>query len=350
MNTLTKIIKKISALARKASLMARIAILRKQKMVFLFCSPFHPNMGDHAQTYCIQKWYKENYPDYGMLILQSTVCSKKILNLIRKFIRPNDKLVCHSGYHLTNIYNEQRVYFWVIQHFRDFPIIIFPQTINYTIKDSLTEACDVLNSHPHLTLMCRDERSYRIALENFSQAKLLLYPDIVTSLIGTRTYFAQRKGVLFCMRNDVEAYYKPKEIANLRCRLVSEYTSMTDTDRFDFSMSYIYKHREKVLNKVIEEFSHYKVVVTDRYHGTIFSQITGTPVVVLGSTDHKLSSGVKWFPKEIFDKYVFFANDLETAYELVISILENYEKYDHKIPAYFKEKYYDQLKEMIEKK
>ena len=74
-----KKVKRLSKLyVRLFQLLFRITIFRGRKMVFLFCSPFHPNMGDHAQTYCIQKWYKENYPDYDMLILQSTVTTEFI--------------------------------------------------------------------------------------------------------------------------------------------------------------------------------------------------------------------------------------------------------------------------------
>lgn len=64
--------------------------------------------------------------------------------------------------------------------------------------------------------------------------------------------------------------------------------------------------------------SHYRLVITDRYHGAIFSQIVSTPTIVLSSADHKLSSGVKWFPKEQFTNYIAYANDLDEAYQLAI--------------------------------
>ncbi|WP_082026255.1 polysaccharide pyruvyl transferase family protein [Prevotella pectinovora] len=44
---------------------------------------------------------------------------------------------------------------------------------------------------------------------------------------------------------------------------------------------------------ILQQFAKYQVVITDRYHGTIFSQIVNTPVIVISSTDHKLRSGVK---------------------------------------------------------
>lgn len=50
--------------------------------------------------------------------------------------------------------------------------------------------------------------------------------------------------------------------------------------------------------------SHYKVVITDRYHGTIFSLIANTPVIIIKSTDHKVTTGADWF-KGIYDDYVY---------------------------------------------
>ena len=104
----------------------------------------------------------------------------------------------------------------------------------------------------------------------------------------------------------------------------------------------------KILSEIFEEYSKYEVVITDRYHGTIFSLIAATPVVVIGSTDHKLSSGVKWFPRNIFGDYITFANDLDEAYSKAIQMLQNSKKISHELPPYFKENYYDILKKRLE--
>ena len=331
----------------KIKVCLKIIFFRDRKMVFLLGSPYHPNMGDHAQTYCILEWYKKNFPEYGILILRSTEASPLVIKILRRFIRKEDKIVCHSGYQLTDLYDEQRLFFRAISLFKDYPIVIFPNTIYYSTNEALDKAKDVINSHPDLTIMCRDENSYEIARKHFNHARLMLYPDIVTSMIGMRTYSNERDGILFCMRNDIEAYYKPDQIAKLRSHFEGYKTGLTDTDRFDFSMKYLYAHRGEALDRVLDEMSHYKVIITDRYHGTIFSLVTGTPVIVLGTTDHKLKSGVKWFPKDLFGDYVFYANDLEEAYDLTMNVLNHYDKINHKLPAYFKEKYYDTLKETL---
>ncbi|MFI5429468.1 polysaccharide pyruvyl transferase family protein [Aeromicrobium sp. UC242_57] len=77
------------------------------------------------------------------------------------------------------------------------------------------------------------------------------------------------------------------------------------------------------------DFSNYQVTVTDRYHGVIFSLISGTPVVVLESTDHKLRSGVQWFPPQIFGNMIRFAGSVEEA----VQAAEHFYSADSPVPC-----------------
>jgi len=321
-------------------------LFRNKKTVFLFGSPFHSNMGDQAQTFCIYKWLQHNYPNHKIYTFRLTESFPILLSLLRLTIRKEDILICHSGYHLTDLYHEQDIYCKIIQEFPDFPIIIFPQTINYQRKTNLLNTAKIFNSHPKILLMCRDEHSYETAQKFFTHCKLLLYPDIVTSLIGTKQYKNKREGILFCMRNDIEAFYSPKEIQLLKDSFKNVKIEQTDTT-LDIDVKEIYKNREKILNNIFEQYSKYKLVITDRYHGTIFSLIANTPVIVISSADHKLISGVKWFP-ESFKQYVQFANNLSEAHTLANKLLQD-NSFNYELPSYFKEKYYDNLNDQINK-
>lgn len=324
--------------------------LIKQKQhhpkAYVFGSPGHSNMGDQAQTYCIEKWINTNYKEHQVIIFTYQTATDKVIKAIRTNIGSNDLLFCHSGYHLTDLYNTKKVYCKIAQTFPDYKILIFPQTINF-IKNKEEEkmVANIFNAHGNITLLCRDEYSYQLGQKLFTGCKLLLYPDIVTSLIGSLQYFQKRNGILFCMRNDVEAFYKPEEITKLRNRFTPIPTEVTDTT-INVSYNIIKKHREKILFDMFEQFSQYKVVITDRYHGTIFSLIAGTPVIVISSSDHKLSSGVKWFPED-FKDYVQYAPDLETAYQMAYSKLK-IEDMKYHLPSYFNEHYYSILKDKIE--
>lgn len=320
-------------------------IIRPRKMIFLFGSPGHTNMGDQAQTYCIQTWLKHNYPNYGQRIYTLGMSNERLYYLLRKFIRKQDLLICHSGYHITDLYNERIPYMELAKRFKDHRIIIFPQTIFYYDEKKLRETADIFNSHGNVLLMCRDFVSFETAQKYFTSCRLMLMPDIVTSLIGTRNYECERDGVLFCMRNDKEAFYSKSDIENLQKRISNVNVEMADTT-LELYTQYVIENREKLLFEIFEKYAQYRVIITDRYHGTIFSLISGTPVVVVGSTDHKLSSGVQWFPAD-FSDYVYFANNLDEAYDMVMSIL-NQQVVASTLPPYFKENYYDNLKSQIE--
>lgn len=324
----------------------RLFFLKNKNIIYIFGSPRHSNMGDQAQTYCIIRWAKLNYPNYNVLVFTKAIVNDMILRLLRLVIKKSDKIFIHSGYHLTDLYDEKRVYCKVLKLFPDFRILVFPQTVNFvkSVEDE-KYVSEVFNNHGNILLCCRDEISYKKAKMLFPDCELLLYPDIVTALIGKMHYKNKRDGILFCMRNDIEAFYEKKQILEFFNLFEKETIKMTDTT-LDLSYYYIREHREKILKQIFEEYSRYKVVVTDRYHGTIFSLIAGTPVVVLSSKDHKLYSGVRWFP-ESYHKYVYYAENLAEAYKIVLNILQD-KTLAYCLPSYFEEKYYSKLKSYYE--
>ena len=316
-------------------------LVRPRRMIYVFGSPGHSNLGDKAQTYCIEKWLRQNYPEYGIKIFTLASSTPELIADMRRFIREKDMLICHSGYHMTDLYDERLPYMKLAKNFKDRKIVIFPQTFHFKDKAKLIETANTFNNHGDVVIMCRDEVSYEIAQQYFNKCKLFLMPDIVTSLIGTIRFSNKRNGILFCMRNDVEAFYTKDQINNLRDRFKGIDTEITDTT-LSIPWQSIAANREEILYQIIELYSKYKVVITDRYHGTIISLIAGTPVVVLSSVDHKLSSGVKWFPKE-YSEYVYYAQNLDEAYRIVNLIIAKKDSLPQLSP-YFKTNYYDSLK------
>jgi exopolysaccharide biosynthesis predicted pyruvyltransferase EpsI len=313
----------------------------KQKTIYLFGCPIHPNLGDQAQTYCLENWIAINFPDYKLVEFSWRISTPRLLARLKKTIKQDDLIFGHSGYFFFEPHRELPVYRKVAELFPTNKFIIFPQTINLTDPKILERTSAVLNSHQDLTLICRDEISYSNAKKQFADCKLLLYPDIVTSLIGRFNFSGKRSGVLFCLRNDMEAYYQKHELNQLmdRFRYLESIESMDTT----IAMSYweLKKNRKSILENTFKRFSSFKLVITDRYHGAIFSLIGNTPVIVISSSDHKLSSGVKWFPKSFVD-YVNYAENLDEAYAIGEKILNNPPK--KKLPSFFEENYYSKLK------
>lgn len=329
----------------------KLFLSRSGNKAYLLGSPSHSNMGDQAQTYCIQKWILNNYQNYTVEILpyypaySSPYSAIKIfIRAFKKIVKKNDLLFFHSGYHLTDLYAVKDLYCEVIENFPDHKIIIFPQTLNFKDPKELERVSSIFNNHKDVVLLCRDEVSYETAKQYFAGCRLYLYPDVVTSLIGKLKFDNKREGILFCMRNDVESHYNPEQIKELRSRFPNVNTELSDTT-IGSKYTSIRKEREKYLMNMLNDFSKYQCTITDRYHGTIFSLIAATPVIVIASADHKLSSGVKWFPQS-FNKYVYYARNLDEAYEMAVSVLADNSR-EYKLPAYFADNYYDILKEKL---
>ena len=300
-----------------------------KKKVLLFSIPSHPNLGDQAQLMCTERWIKENFSNYKLFkfphLCTPFANEKKIFNylfliyvVLKLTVRKNDIFIGHSGYFFVDHHGGWFSFDFLLRYWNN-QFIVLPQTINFYAPVVKQRVATSFGNKKNLTILCRDNVSYENAKNLFGTTRLLLYPDIVTSLIGTQTYKSQKEGVLFCIRDDIEAFYSTKDIDNLMQRFGDV-------------------RKEKIAT--------YKVVITDRYHGTIFSAIANTPVIVISSADHKLSSGVKWFPKEIFDNNVQYAENLDDAYMKAIVILNSSEKLQIN-PPYFKENYWDKLAEQI---
>lgn len=64
-------------------------------------------------------------------------------------------------------------------------------------------------------------------------------------------------------------------------------------------------------------------IITDRYHGMIFSLISDTPVVVLGTNGHKVKEGATWF-NNTYPNSIFFCESVEDAEVKVRELMNNY--------------------------
>lgn len=322
-----------------------LMVSRHRQVIYLFGVPLHPNLGDLAQSMCWDQWFKENYTDYKIVKFNFATSYSLALAVLRKKISNKDLIFFHSGYHLVDHHRELKIYCEVVGKFPDQKIIILPQTINFHSDVTRSEVEKVFSAHNDLTIMCRDEVSHAFAREIFCCNKLLLVPDVVTTLIGKRNYTTTRDGILFLMRNDIEAFYKPDNVRRLAERLSSHHKiQILDTTISAYLVNILHSR-----DKIIEDFlkhvvSSHELVITDRYHGTIFSLVTNTPVIVLGSADHKLSSGVKWFP-ESFSSHVFYAGDLDEAFELANHIVSGGDV--TKLPPHFSCKHYAELRSAI---
>ncbi len=309
----------------------------------------HSNLGDMAQHYCIKKWINENYPEYDVVMFESDTVvheNRAFINKFKKVYRKQDIIVFQSGYTTQDMGgNHEYMHRLIVDEMPDANILMMPQTIFFEHEENRQRCSESLDKAHHMLFLARDFVSEKMAKEMFPHQKVMAYPDIVTTLIGTLHFENRRDGVCMCCRNDGEKYYSDEDLASLRKRLEKTApVTITDTT-IKTSYRDIRKNPQYYIEGEIEKYSHYKVVVTDRYHGTIFSIAAGTPVVIIKTTDHKVTTGADWF-KGVYDDYVCVACSLDDAYNKALDFISK-EK-PRVIKPYFKQKYYDRLRSYFE--
>lgn len=324
-----------------------ISSVKNDNIIWYFCSAEHSNLGDLAQRYCIEQWLSENYSDATVVEIPTKGIlrfKKKIIKAIQDKYDKDQLIVFQSGYTMSDLHPDEKVRNIILNKFNEGRILIFPQTILYRDEKKKEETFQLLKKCSGLLLLVRDEQSYQYACKNFPGIKTELYPDIVTTLIGKRDLDNDRQGIGLCVRNDGEKYYSYEQINDLNRKLGNlDTVTVTDTDCKDIGKITSQSIEKSVWNK-IQSFSEKRLIVTDRYHGTIFSLVAGTPVIVIKTKDHKVSTGVKWF-EGIYDGYIYYCDEIDKVPELAKKILAD--KKDHVCLPYFKKKYYDTLKNKI---
>ena len=324
-----------------ATSLNQMKTLTHLKRTIWFCGvPTHNNLGDQAQAQCIRNWLAENYGnDYQVTeLLAFPFYSKRFKSELDRLVSGEDLFVIQSGYCTSENHYNHYMHRYIVSHFEN-PVLIMPQTVNFYKESEGYKTGRIYQKHKKLLFLARDKKSFEYASKYFKETKILLYPDIVTSLIGTKTFNEKRDGVLLCVRNDGEKLYTSEDISHLKDMFAAKgiHVEVTDTDYLDKDMS---DGIVSLINKKIEQFAMYQVIITDRYHGTIFSMIANTPVVVLATNDHKVKTGTEWF-KGVYDGAFSNANSIDDAYQIAMQYMAD--KPDVSNSAYFKEHYYDKL-------
>lgn len=309
----------------------------------------HGNLGDLAQHLCIREWLEANYPRHRVVSFGSTPVVNARFDFVeklRKTIHSKDIIVFQSGYTTQDLGGDHELmHRLVIEAMPDAPILMMPQTVFFMHVENRKRTSESYNRAHRMLFLARDRVSYQAACEMFPDVAVRLFPDIVTTRIGHHQFEYPRERILLCCRNDSEKFYTDEEIARLR-RRVGELmlTDLSDTNS-PVPLREIKKNLGWHIEREIEKFSHYRLTITDRYHGTIFSLAANTPVIILNTTDHKVTTGAEWF-KGVYDGYVHVADSLDHAFDLAREIIANVPI--RRLQPHFDTEYYGKLKNLFE--
>ena len=292
----------------------------KEQRIFLLPMPDYGNLGDQLIALAEICWIKDFFPGNEMLVFdQNSLTIDKGLRLFLSQVTKNDLIFFQGGGNLNNLYLiSEKIRRSVIKKCPKNKIVLFQQSINLSppingisIKE---ETERIYNSHKKFTIITREETSYRNANESFPKIKILKYPDMATYLFGKigPSNPSERHGIIFCLRKDDEKFYSNEKIRVMTDK-ISKIFDVTFSDTH-IGHPVSTKNRQTEIQKLIDSISKHKVMVTDRFHGVVFSILANTPCVVLRSADHKITDGVKWF-KDVDG--IFFAENIEDVPELV---------------------------------
>lgn len=284
------------------SLVNRVrTLLRKEPVIHLIGTPEHGNMGDQLIAVGELGWLRDFYP--GVPVREYThdtlLLDHRLRGLLSQ-IGKNDVLFLHGGGNLNDKYTKsEMIRRRVIQKRPKNRIILFPQSISYAqtefAQQIKADTSRIYNAHPDFTILAREVQSYANAQEMFPALRTILIPDIATYLfrtMGPSDAFA-RSGIALCLRTDGEKYYDAQDLTALSQKLSeTAEVSLTDTH---IHRRVLPHERLSCAQALIDALAHHKLIVTDRFHGVIFSILSRTPCIALRSCDHKVIDGVKWF-------------------------------------------------------
>ena len=141
-----------------------------------------------------------------------------LIDIMKKVIKKSDFIVFQSGYNTHDLGgNEDIMHQMVITAFPEIKMIMLPQTVYFQSEERKNQCSKIYDAHKNLLFFARDPVSEAYAKQMFPSLRVILFPDIVTSLIGTYDHStSERKGVYLCRRKDVEQYYTEEDYSRIK--------------------------------------------------------------------------------------------------------------------------------------
>lgn len=282
------------------------------KPAIIFNGPITGNLGDHAILFAEEKKLKEDGKEVFLISAKDMPYLYKY-NLYNQ-ISPKTEIYITGGGNTGSLWrNEQTRINQVLETFKDYKIVIFPQTIYYSEDDYGKECFEMdlkyYKKCTNIEFQCRDLKTYNYVTNNIG-IHTIMSKDMVTTL-DYKALNYNRKGILFCFRNDFEKNIDDKTKKELINKIINKYKG----EKYQFldtvltkKKIYLYKDAKKEFNKIVKKFATSKLVVTDRLHGMLIAYITNTHCIALNNLSGKVK-GVYETIKDQENKITFLEYD-----------------------------------------
>ncbi|QQD15379.1 polysaccharide pyruvyl transferase family protein [Sphingobacterium sp. UDSM-2020] len=267
-----------------------------KNQVYIFLAADYGNLGDVAITFAQTKFLKgnSNFQVVEIPISQSL----EGLCFVRKHIKKGDVVTTVGGGNMGDLYDQiEYIRQLVIGFFPNNKIISFPQTFDFSETEKGHKALDrakrVYNSHQDLHIIAREQTSFGLMKKHYTNANVLLTPDIVLSLNEIEPKQV-RKGAVICMRKDAEKSLSQEQNDYIIEAIHQQFDDVAYYDTHITRGELTVAEREEELYKIWNKFKGAELVITDRLHGMIFCYITGTPCLVFQNNNHKVRETYDW--------------------------------------------------------
>ena len=272
----------------------------KRKIVVALAADYG-NLGDVAITIAQEQFLKRNFPDCQIIDFPIAMTYSHMKSL-KEIVKEDDIITIVGGGNMGDVYCDiEECRRFVLKQFPKNKVVSFPQSILFLNPKNLKKCCAAYSKHRRLSLVAREEYSYKIMKENFPENRVLLTPDIVLSM-KPESISATRNGVLLLIRDDKEAILD----GNLRQNLVNSLVQLYQGDIADTVIEtprMSIETRKRNLCDLLVKIQSAEVVITNRLHGMIFCAITATPCVVLPIKGDKIVGALKWIEEITYIKY-----------------------------------------------
>ena len=288
--------KRVTKIYKMLSLIEVICklIVHRENRILLCNTPLHENLGDHAIALAELQFLRVHFSDYSIIELTEDLLTPKICKLLAPLFKTEDLVVFQGGGFMGDLWPRHEVCMLTLLNklYKSRKIFIFPQTCYL----QLTSENEYFNQYAPFVdrtfFMAREKQTYDLFIRGgIPENRCILCPDIVLSIdyVGQNT----RTGIGICLREDKESILSQADRERLlrMAKNVEDPVVITGT-LSNHSLSA--RDRENAVIKKLDEFSGYKLVITDRLLGMILSAITGTPCITINNLSSKVNGVYQW--------------------------------------------------------
>jgi pyruvyl transferase EpsO len=141
--------------------------------------PYYPNVGDHMIWLGAVSYWVDSCKTHLKYVASALDFSDQKLAAASR----DTPILLSGGGNLGDLWpREQQFREYIINCYRDRPIISLPQSIYFADSENAARAARIFNAHPNLTLFAREAVSYQLAQQYFPNCRVLQAPDMAFQL------------------------------------------------------------------------------------------------------------------------------------------------------------------------